>query len=573
MQSLSHHDVTILLLSLGILLVTARLLGDVAHWLRQPAIVGEILAGVLLGPTVLGVLAPEWEQLLFPTSGAVSVARNGLVMLATTLFLLVAGMEVDLSSIWRQGTMAVKVGIAGLVLPFAVGLLAGWFIPGMMGRHQGADPVIFALFFATALSISALPVIAKLLMDLNLYRSDVGMMIVSAAVLNDLIGWIIFATILGLMGGTGNHGGNIGLTITLTLGFATGMLTLGRWLIHRSLPYIQAYSHGPGGVLSFALSLALFGAAFTEWVGVHAIFGSFLVGVAVGDSSHLRERTRTTIDHFVSFIFAPLFFGSIGLKANFFAHFEPGLVVMVLFVACFGKILGCWLGGIWAGLPAKDRWAVGYGMNARGAMEIILGLLALEAGVIRMPLFVALIVMAVVTSMMSGPLVQLVLGQRRRRTAADFLSSQRFVRRLSATTRSEAIRELVQVTCESASLDINSVTQAVLDREDLMHTGIGHGLAIPHARIDGLSPAVVAVGFSEAGVDFDAPDGEPTQVIFLILTSPDDGGAQLELISSIAGVFKDRRMVDAALASRNLTEFLAILRNQPAIRHGIGHPA
>jgi mannitol/fructose-specific phosphotransferase system IIA component (Ntr-type) len=190
-----------------------------------------------------------------------------------------------------------------------------------------------------------------------------------------------------------------------------------------------------------------------------------------------------------------------------------------------------------------------------------------------MPLFVALIVMAVVTSMMSGPLVQLVLGQRRRRTAADFLSSQRFVRRLSATTRSEAIRELVQVTCESASLDINSVTQAVLDREDLMHTGIGHGLAIPHARIDGLSPAVVAVGFSEAGVDFDAPDGEPTQVIFLILTSPDDGGAQLELISSIAGVFKDRRMVDAALASRNLTEFLAILRNQPAIRHGIGHPA
>jgi mannitol/fructose-specific phosphotransferase system IIA component (Ntr-type) len=252
-------------------------------------------------------------------------------------------------------------------------------------------------------------------------------------------------------------------------------------------------------------------------------------------------------------------------------HFEPGLVATVLLVACFGKIMGCWLGGIWAGLPTKDRWAVGFGMNARGAMEIILGLLALQAGVIRMPLFVALIVMAVVTSMMSGPLVQLVLGQRQRRRAADFLSSQRFIRRLGATSRSEAIRELVQIACESAGLDVNLVTQAVLDREDLMHTGIGHGLAIPHARIDGLSPAVVAVGFSEAGVDFDAPDGVPTQVIFLILTSPDDGGAQLELISSIAAVFKDRRMVEAALKTRNLTEFLAILRNQPSAVHPSGH--
>src|SRR5690606_25864823 len=207
-------------------------------------------------------------------------------------FLLVAGMEVELGRVWRQGKAAISVSFWGVVIPFGVGFGAAWLAPRALGSEADADRLIFALFFATALSISSLPVIARPLLDLNLFRTDIGMVIIASAIVQDLVGWIIFAVILGLMGSAGGHGLPIGATIALTLGFAVVMLTVVRWLVHRALPWIQAHASWPGGVLGFALSIALFGAAFTEWIGVHAIFGTFMAGVAVGDSPHLRERTR-----------------------------------------------------------------------------------------------------------------------------------------------------------------------------------------------------------------------------------------------------------------------------------------
>jgi Kef-type K+ transport system membrane component KefB len=203
------------------------------------------------------------------------------------------------------------------------------------------------------------------------------MIIIAAAIFNDLAGWIIFAMILGMMEHQSGHGMGIVQTIGLTLLFAAGTLTLGRWLIHRVLPWVKAYTSWPGGILGFALALALLAAALTEYIGVHAIFGSFLVGVAIGDSSHLREQTRMVIHQFVSFIFAPLFFASIGLTVDFVRHFDVGLVLAVLVIACVGKVGGCGLGARWSGIPSHEAWALGFGMNARGAMEIILGLLAL----------------------------------------------------------------------------------------------------------------------------------------------------------------------------------------------------
>src|SRR5690606_19909265 len=126
----------------------------------------------------------------------------------------------------------------------------------------------------------------------------------------------------------------------------------------------------------------------TEHIGIHAIFGAFLVGVALGESTHLQERTRVMLEEFVSIIFAPVFFASIGLRVNFLTQFDLALVSLVLLLACSGKVLGAYLGARWGGMPTRDRWAVAFAMNSRGAMEIILGLLALEAGVIRQPLFV-----------------------------------------------------------------------------------------------------------------------------------------------------------------------------------------
>ena len=556
---MNTHEVTVMLLALGVLLGTARILGELAQRLHQPTVLGEMLAGILLGPTVLGTIAPAWNEFLFPRQGPNVVALDAISTLAIVLFLLVAGMEVDLSTAWKQGKLALKVGSAGVVVPFLLGLVAALIMPTVLGRTADADPLIFALFLATALSISALPVIAKTLMDLDLYRSDLGMTVISAAVFNDVIGWTVFAVILGMMETPVGHQMNVGFTIILTILFAVFMLTGGRWLIHRSLPFLQAYTHWPGGVLSFAMTIALFGAALTEWLGVHAIFGSFIIGVAIGDSSHLRERTRVIIDQFVSFIFAPVFFATIGLKVNFLTHFDPLLVSLILVIACVGKLAGATLGARWGGMFPRDAWAVGFAMNARGAMEIILGLLALQAGVIRQRLFVALVVMAIVTSVLSGPVMRIILRLKKPRQLANYLSPKLFNRSLQGITRREAIEELVYSAAEAARLEAGEIIDKVWQREEVLSTGIGNGVALPHARLKGLPRPLVAIGLSVGGVDFDAPDGEPAHAIFLILTPLEDPGAQLEIAAQLAHLFRDHTVLDQTLRTNSLTEFLAVM--------------
>jgi Kef-type K+ transport system membrane component KefB/mannitol/fructose-specific phosphotransferase system IIA component (Ntr-type) len=561
MDRLSSSDIMALLLGLGTLLATARFLGEWAQRWNQPAVLGEMLAGILLGPTVLGSVAPRLMQSLFPEQGGAALALDGFSTLAIILFLLVAGIEVDLSTMWRQGKAAAAIGIAGTVFPFALGYSSAMLLPGVLGHSGNSDPQIFALFFATALSISALPVIAKTLMDLALYRSDLGMVVIGAAVFNDLVGAMIFAVILGMMGATGAaHGSSIAGTIWLTVGFTIGILTIGRWLINRTLPYLQAHTSWPGGVLAFALSLAIFGAAFTEWVGVHAIFGAFLVGVAIGDSPHLRERTRTIISDFVSFIFAPVFFASIGLRVNFVQAFDLPLVLLVLGVACVGKIVSCGLAARWSGMNVREAWAVGFGMNARGAIEIIFGLLALKFRLIDDRMFVALVVMALVTSIMSGPAMSWLLRLKRPRHLSDYLQPRTFVPALTATTREEAIRGLASAAAAGTRLEPEAVQEAVLLREQLMSTGMGNGLAIPHARVDSLTSPVLALGISRDGIDFDAPDGEPAHLVFLILTPVQDNSAQIEILADLARVFKNPEARRRALQVSNYTQFLAMLR-------------
>jgi Kef-type K+ transport system membrane component KefB len=325
-------------------------------------------------------------------------------------------MEVDLSTIWRQGKTALTVGTAGVVFPFSLGFAVAWLAPGSLLAVPGSDRLIFALFIAVVLSITALPVIVRILMDLDLYRSELGMIIVAAAVFDDIVGWIVFAIILGMMGAAPGNGLGIVHTIALTLGFAFMMLTGGRWLIHRILEWLSANTSRAGGILGFSLSLGLLGAAFTEWIGIHAIFGAFLIGVAIGDSPHLKEQTRSAMGQFIGFIFAPLFFASIGLRVDFSAHFNILLVLIMLAVILVGKIPSCAVGARLGGLPWAESWAVGFGMMAKGTMGIILGLLALQKRVISETLFVAIVITSLVTSMMAGPLMQRVLRTRQKRS-------------------------------------------------------------------------------------------------------------------------------------------------------------
>jgi Kef-type K+ transport system membrane component KefB/mannitol/fructose-specific phosphotransferase system IIA component (Ntr-type) len=561
MESLTSQELTALFFALGLLLAFARLLGEIARRFNQPSVLGEILAGLILGPTILGRLAPDVSLFLFPQFGDSALVFDAFMSLAITLFLLVAGLEVNLSTVWRQGKSVLVVGNAGILVPFGLGFATAWFLPRAMGIEAGADPLIFALFIATALSISALPVIAKTLMDLNLYRSDFGMIVIASAVLNDLAGWIIFAIILGMLGTANGHVMGVGETIGLTLLFTLLMLTVGRSIFDRMLLWIQAHSASTSSVIGFVLVVALVSAAVTEWFGVHLIFGAFIAGVALGDSSHLRARTRSVIEQFVSVIFAPLFFASIGLRVDFIANFDPGLVAIVIVIACLGKVLGCGLGGRSVGMPGREALALGFAMNARGAMEIILGLLALRYGLISERLFVALVAMALVTSMMSGPLIQKLLRLKKPRRFFDSLGARTFVPHLQAIDRESAIDELAHHLGETSGRDPQELAAAAIARERLMATGVGHGVAIPHARIAGLSAPLVGVGISGVGIDFDAPDGESAHLIFLIYTPDEAAGVQLEILADIASTFSSAEVREQALRARGYSEFLAAVKS------------
>lgn len=561
MHALNQHDITVTLLALGTLLVSARVLGELFQKFRQPAVIGELLAGMILGPTVLKHVWPEFNNYLFSGTGEPATVMGGIATVAVVLFLLVAGIQVDLSRIFRQGRAAMTVSISGIVVPFGIGLLAAWLMPEVLGRPELTKPHVFALFFATAMSISALPVIAKTLMDLNLYRSDMGMVVIAAAIFDDLTGWFIFAIVLGLMQ-TDPHSAWITGTIGLTILFVVFMLTLGRWIIHAILPWVQAKTAWPGGVLTFAVVLALLGAAFTEWIGIHAVFGSFMVGVALGDSSHLRERTRATIEQFVSFIFAPLFFASIGLKLDFLAQFDWRLTLIVLAIAMVSKVVGCGLGARYAGLSWRESWAIGFGMNSRGAMEIILGTLALDLQVIDQRMFVALVIMAMVTSLISGTLMQAILKRKVLRRFTDYLNPKGFINPLVSNDRDGAIAELTQAAAGITGLNADAIESAVLQRERMMPTGLGLCVAVPHARLHGMTKPVVCVGLSHEGIEFEAPDGERSRMIFLILTSSEDDGAQLEILADISRTFLDAALRESGMRVGSFTEFMAMLKTR-----------
>lgn len=560
-DSLAEAEMVRLLAALAALLFGARLLGETARRLGQAPVLGEIVAGIALGPTVLGHVAPGTFAWLFPASGPVALVRESIAGLALTWFMFAAGLEVDLSTVLRRGRSAVAVSLAGIVVPFAVGFLAAYAAPDLFGREPGAEPTTFALMLATAVAISALPVIARTLLDLDLYRTDFGALVVSAAVVDDLLGWMLFASLLALVQ-SGADGGGLGAPATLAgvAGFAVAVLTLGRWLLDRLLPHVQVWAGFPAGGLALGLSLALAGAALTEALGVHAIFGAFLVGVALGDSRHLRERTRSIIEQFVGGGMAPIFFASIGLKTDFAAAFDPLLCALVLAIAIVGKVGGGLLGSRLAGLPRREALATGIALNARGAMEIILGLVALRAGLIGERLYVALVVMALVTSLMCPPLLRVLLAHPRKRRLADSLAGRCVLAGWQARDAAAAVERLAALAAAEAGVDLATVQEALRERESQHSTALGGGLALPHARLAGLGRPVAALATLPAGVDADAPDGQPARVILLLLLPQDDPDAQLDLLADVGRLGRDAPLLGRLAAASSTTEALALLR-------------
>lgn len=406
MSKLSQHEIMALLVQLSVMLIMGRLFAELARKVKQPAVVGEIIAGLILGPTILGMFQPDWFDSLFP-SGSSSLVLDGFVQIAVVMLLFIAGLEVDLHIVLQQGKQAIYTSFFGLIIPFMFGFTFPYFYPEFFESTDPSRHLAYSLFMGTSMAITVLPVIARILMDLNILKSRMGMLVISSAMITDLVGWLIFSVVLGMIGKEQNM--SIVNTLLLTVGFTVAMLTIGRGIMNRALPWVNKNFAWPGGLLSLSLALCFLGAAFTEYIGIHAVFGAFIVGVALGDSEHLSERAKEIIHQFINNIFAPLFFVAIGLKVNFIANFDIALTMAIIAIAFAGKIIGSGWGTRLGGFTWRESIAASFGMNARGAMEIILGLVALENGLIGERVFVSLVIMALVTSMTSGPLMKWVL--------------------------------------------------------------------------------------------------------------------------------------------------------------------
>jgi len=386
------------LLQMAVLLAVAVVFGRAAHRLHQPSVLGEILGGIILGPTILGTIAPSMQFWLFPVSGESAQILRDVAYLGLISFVFTAGLEVNLACARRRSRSTLLTSIFGILLPFALGFGMVVLLPGLWGVPSG-DLRVFALFMGTALSISALPVIARILMDLDLLNKEIGTMILSAATIDDMVGWSLFALILSSL--------NKGISLELNMGLTLVPFALTFYVLYiegkNEARYQSSYL---GGLVDLIAVAMLAASVISEVLGAHAIYGAFLAGVILSQRHKRRNFILKKTYPLVMGILAPIYFTSIGLKANFVTNFDLPIVLLVLIVACAGKIIGAGLGAKVSGLPGKKALAIGFGMNARGAMEIVLASAALDYGLIGPRIFVALVIMAFVTTMIGGSMIQ-----------------------------------------------------------------------------------------------------------------------------------------------------------------------
>ncbi len=532
---MSEHNLLLFLTQMLLLLALARGFGGLLRRAGHPPLVGEILIGVLLGPTLLGRALPELQLAIFPPDPIQQSMLDTVSWFGVLFLLLETGLEVDVSAAWRQRGPALRVGIIGVIVPLALGFV---LTLGLPDRYL-VDPeqrVIFALFLGTTMAISAMVIIARVLHDLDLVKSDLGLITLCGYAVNDILAWVVFSMVLGAaLRGTVDAISVIGILV-FTVTFTALCLSLGLRYVDRAIETIGAMrADSTGAVLSFVCCLGLLCGAITQWMGLTALFGFFLAGIMAGEAAHLSERTRHVLSQMVHAIFVPLYFASIGLRHDFFASFDLFLVVFVTGVSILGKFLGAWLGAFGPGLSKEDRVSLGIAFTPSGVTGIVVAGVALEAGILTDQVFVAIVFSTLVSSVLVGPWLKWSLHRREEPGILASFSRESLIPHLEGETRDAVIHELCAATARSTGIgQAHELAQAVLEREDLMGTATGYGIAVPHARIPGLRRAVWTFGRSVSGVDWDAPDGRRVRLVFLILTPEEETGLQLQILSALA---------------------------------------
>ncbi|PWN06215.1 cation:proton antiporter [Rhodohalobacter mucosus] len=407
-----HHDIFLLVLQVAILLFVARALGEIATRLGQPSVIGEILAGILLGPSLLSGLFPVVNELVIPQTEVQGYLLEVISLLGAMFLLLITGLETDIQLIKRHAKTAIGVSFGGITVTFITGFFLGQNLPDFLLADSN-ERLVFSLFVATAMAISAIPVIAKVLMDMNLMRRDIGQTILAAGMSDDTIGWIMLSTVAGIAAGDAVTTGTVLTTVGSVLAFLILSFTIGRWMVRKLLTYVQDEIISSDRLLSLVIILAFLWGAITQLLNLEAILGAFVMGIIFGMMPRLPEDVIHKLESLALGIFAPVFFAVAGLKVNIINLFDTTLILITLVVigiATIGKVVGTYFGARVIG--GKDHWtslSFGAGLNARGAMEIIIATIGLRLGILSQDMFSIIVVMAIATSLMAPVALRYVL--------------------------------------------------------------------------------------------------------------------------------------------------------------------
>ena len=394
------------LLAMALLLGLALTLGRLAERLKMPAIVGELLTGVIVGPSLLGEVAPAFTSWLLPADAEHMHLLDAVGQLGVLLLVGITGSHLDVTMLRRHGASAVKVSLSGLLIPLALGIAAGAVVPRslMAGTHERW---VFALFLGVVMCVSALPVIAKTLTDMRLLHRDVGQLVLAAGTVDDAVGWLLLS-VVSAAATVGISAIGVSVSVACLAGFVVLTALVGRPLI-RVVMGRAARSPDSGPAVGLTVVLVLLGAASSHALGMEPVLGAFAVGILLGLPGVTDLRKLAPLRTVVLAVLAPLFMATAGLRMDLTALREPQIAlasVAILLLATVGKFAGAYLGARMSRLSRWEALGLGAGMNARGVVEVIIASVGLRLGVLSTATYTIVVLVAVVTSLIAPPLLR-----------------------------------------------------------------------------------------------------------------------------------------------------------------------
>jgi Kef-type K+ transport system membrane component KefB len=386
----STHQVAVLLLDLAVIVVVTRTFGALATRLRQPAVIGEVFGAVLLGPTLVPAVV---LGTLFPAD--VRPYLSALANLGVALFMFVVGLELDQGLVSGKLRVALCVSAGSIILPLGMGMLLAVYL---FQYHPAGDRLGFVLFMGSAMAVTAFPVLARILTDRGLHRSAVGGLALASAAVGDVLAWSLLAIVVAMVSGA------VQWQLLLIVPYLLVMFLFVRPMLRRRL----GGEHGsPRGTFAVVLVGLLVSGALTEWFGLHFIFGAFLFGVVMPRDTMVRETVLAPVEQISMTLLLPVYFVMAGLKVDLSGIDVTGLgeLGLILLVAVSSKFLGAYAGARLQGVPPRSSAALGTLMNTRGLTELVILTVGLQLGVLDTRLYSLMVVMALVTTAMAGPLL------------------------------------------------------------------------------------------------------------------------------------------------------------------------